>query len=109
MRFIILLCVIFAATLANGMEVGMDRTFCCGTVRTKCASACAGLDCSVQCQGNCGIFNTYCGLYTCGSLVNSCVTTTTASATTTTTAATTTTNAVTTTTAAVTTTTVVTP
>merc|ERR1711997_711187 len=99
MKLIILVCVIFAASLTDGREVGsLDRTFCCGSVQSRCAAACAGLDCGVQCQGNCGIFNTYCGLYTCGSLVNSCATTTTA--------ATTTTNAVTTTTVAATTTTV---
>lgn len=115
MRFVIVTCVILAATLADGLETGgLDRTFCCGSVQTRCAQACAGLDCSVQCQGYCGIFNTYCGLYTCGSLVNSCstttassvtTTTTTSSDTTTTTAATTTTDAATTTTVAATTTT----
>merc|ERR1711988_414997 len=106
MRFVIVTCVILAATLADGLETGgLDRTFCCGSVQTRCAQACAGLDCSVQCQGYCGIFNTYCGLYTCGSLVNSCSTTTASSDTTATTAATTTTDAATTTTVAATTTT----
>merc|ERR1712117_686888 len=63
------------------------RTFCCGSVQQRCARACTGRDCSLRCQGYCGVFNSRCGPYTCSSVTNACQSTTT---TTTTTAAATT-------------------
>merc|ERR1719339_107385 len=41
------------------------RTFCCGSVQQRCARACTGRDCTLRCQGYCGIFNSRCGPYTC--------------------------------------------
>merc|ERR1719418_251996 len=69
------------------------RTFCCGSVQQRCARACTGRDCSLRCQGYCGIFNSRCGPYTCSSVTNACQQTTAAA---TTAAATTTADATTT-------------
>merc|ERR1712001_681555 len=48
------------------------RTFCCGSVQQRCARACTGRSCSLRCQGYCGIFNSWCGPYTCSSVTNAC-------------------------------------
>merc|ERR1712149_35444 len=69
------------------------RTFCCGNVQQRCARACTGRDCSLRCQGCCGIFNSRCGPYTCSSVTNACQQSTTTTASTTTAAADTTTAA----------------
>merc|ERR1711970_1088113 len=47
--------------------------FCCGTVTSKCAQGCAGKSCDIQCSGTCGILNSQCGPYTCGSVTNACI------------------------------------
>merc|ERR1711934_1247157 len=60
------------------------RTFCCGSVQQRCARACTGRDCSLRCQGYCGIFNSRCGPYTCSSVTNACQQSTTTTASTTT-------------------------
>merc|ERR1711942_364610 len=76
--------------------------FCCGTVKNKCATGCAGKNCDITCSGTCGIFNTACS-YTCGQVTNACnaaTTTITTTTTTTTTTSTTTTTPTTTTTTA---------
>merc|ERR1711990_416556 len=69
------------------------RTFCCGSAQQRCARACTGRDCSLRCQGYCGIFNSRCGPYTCSSVTNACQQSTTTTASTTTAAADTTTAA----------------
>merc|ERR1719418_65317 len=69
------------------------RTFCCGSIQQRCARACTGRDCSLRCQGYCGIFNSRCGPYTCSSVTNACQQSTTTTASTTTAAADTTTAA----------------
>merc|ERR1712029_942744 len=61
--------------------------FCCGTVKNKCATGCAGKNCDITCSGTCGIFNTACS-YTCGQVTNACNAATTTTTTTTTTTAT---------------------
>merc|ERR1719219_642811 len=71
--------------LESGLSINPSSRFfggfCCGSIRTKCVSACGGNDCSLKCTGYCGIFNTKCQ-YQCSSVTNACTAATTAEPTT---------------------------
>merc|ERR1711974_35475 len=99
MRFLIAVAVltVVGAHAASDIVVKVDeeelspllRTFCCGSVKQRCARACTGRSCSLRCQGYCGVFNSRCGPYTCSSVTNACQSTTTTTTTATTAAETT--------------------
>merc|ERR1712212_687072 len=76
MKVLLLLTFVVYSLQSNTIEVtsAQERTFCCGSIQRLCASACAGQDCTRQCQGTCGIFSTRCGPYTCQSVTTACVT-----------------------------------
>merc|ERR1711970_1211898 len=72
----LVICLVSGSLATTGIEVSSTWSrqlgLCCGSVRTKCAAACANAACDVQCSGNCGFFNTLCGPYTCSSVSNAC-------------------------------------
>merc|ERR1712226_912666 len=86
------LAALVTVTLASDIVVNVqerelspaERSFCCGSVRQRCARARVGRSCSLRCTGYCGIFHSKCGPWQCSYVTNAC-----ASATTTTTAGTT--------------------
>ena len=80
--FVLLLVFSLCFIFIDGFEIRLDgdspseadRGLCCLLYNTEatCASSCRGRSCSETCQTSCGVLNSQCGSWTCGTITAAC-------------------------------------